>query len=99
MATSVYSSSKSKVRKNKQTNIKIVAAAYLRNYEIMILFSDNRMKLVDFAPAIAKYAVGDYADYAKPARFKKFIVENGNIVWGKNWDLVFPVEDVYTSSF
>ena len=22
--------------------------------------------------------------------------ENGNIVWGKNWDLIFPVEQLHS---
>jgi len=27
--------------------------------------------------------------------FKKFKLEMGNIVWGKNWDMVFPVYNLY----
>ena len=25
-------------------------------------------------------------------------IENGNIVWGKNWDLMFPIEQLYSGS-
>ena len=30
--------------------------------------------------------------YFSPLEFKKFIVENGNIYWGKNEDVVFPAD-------
>jgi exopolysaccharide biosynthesis protein len=33
--------------------------------------------------------------YLKPANFKKFYIENGNIVWGKNWDLMIPIENLF----
>ncbi len=99
MATGIYPSQKSKLRKNKQENIKIEAAAYLRNFEILILFSNNRMKLIDFAPAIKKYAKGDYAVYADKKNFKKFNIEAGNIVWGKDWDFIFPVQDIFDGKF
>jgi hypothetical protein len=99
MAKSIHPARKGKVRKNKQADIKIIDAVYLRGYEILILFSNNRMKVVDFAPAIKKYAKGDYSIYAKEPVFKKFHIENGNIVWGKNWDLIFPVSDVFNAKF
>ena len=25
-------------------------------------------------------------------------IENGNIVWGKNWDLMVPIEQLYSGS-
>ena len=27
--------------------------------------------------------------------FKQFKIESGNLVWGKNWDLIFPVNQLY----
>ncbi len=57
------------------------------------------MKVIDFASAVKKHAKGDYSMYAQPKHFKKFQIENGNIVWGKNWDLIFPVDDVFNASF
>jgi len=29
------------------------------------------------------------------AERSRFTIDNGNIVWGKNWDLIFPVEPLY----
>jgi Protein of unknown function (DUF2442) len=99
MAKSVHTAPKSAVRKNKQAHIKIISAAYLRDYKVLVLFSTNRMKVIDFAPALKKYAVGHYARYLNKTDFRKFNIENGNIVWGKNWDLIFPILDIFNGSF
>ena len=99
MATSIHTAPKSKLRKNKQENLKVEEAVYLRKYEILILFNNNRMKVIDFASAIAKYAKGDYSIYSGKKYFSKFHIEDGNIVWGKNWDLIFPVQDVFNAAF
>ena len=96
MATGTHIASKSKMRKNKQENIQVVEAVYLRRYEVLILFNNNRMKIVDFASAIAKCAKGYYSRYADKKNFSKFHIEDGNIVWGKNWDLIFPVQDIFS---
>ena len=30
--------------------------------------------------------------YLDPQKFCTFTLDGGNIVWGKNWDLIFPIE-------
>ena len=30
--------------------------------------------------------------------FQKFTIDDGNIVWGEDWDLVFPVEQLYAGA-
>jgi hypothetical protein len=57
------------------------------------------MKIIDFEPAIQKYARGEFKIYADKANFKKFGIENKNIVWGDNWYLIFPVEDIFNAQF
>ena len=99
MATSVRVKPESKLRKDKQENLSIVAASYLRNFEILILFSNNRMKVVNFKPALKKYAKGHFAEYLKKKKFMSFNIEQGNIVWGNDWDIVFPVSDIYSGIF
>jgi hypothetical protein len=27
--------------------------------------------------------------------FQSFRIENGNLVWGKDWDLIFPIDGLY----
>lgn len=36
-----------------------------------------------------------YNKYLDPRKFSRFTIENGNIVWGKNWDFVFPMEQLH----
>lgn len=36
-----------------------------------------------------------YNKYLDQEQFKDFSIENGNIVWGKNWNLIFPIEQLH----
>ena len=27
---------------------------------------------------------------------EKFTIDDGNIVWGKDWDLIFPIEQLFS---
>jgi hypothetical protein len=33
--------------------------------------------------------------YLEPENFKQFTIEHGNVVWGKNWDMIFSIDDLY----
>jgi len=46
-----------------------------------------------------KYVKGFYAKYLIPANFKKFEVANGNIFWGKDEEVIFPVSFLYNSKY
>ena len=65
------------------------------NLSLHIYFSDGTSKTVDFAPFILTHPHPQYNRYIEPRNFKKFNIEHGNIVWGKNWDMVFPVEQLH----
>ena len=41
--------------------------------------------------------IGSLLDFLilDPRKFNRFSIENGNIVWGKNWDLMFPIEQLH----
>ena len=75
------------------------SAVYLRGYVLLVTFSSGEVKEIDFAPALKKYALGYYSKYKELRNFKKFKIENDNIVWGKNWDLIFTPESVYRNKF
>jgi len=49
---------------------------------ISIVFSTEIWSLLDFL-------------ILDPRKFNRFSIENGNIVWGKNWDLMFPIEQLH----
>lgn len=81
---------------NKTTVIKVKNATYLDGYRLRIAFTDGKEKIVDFAEFITTSHKEVIAKYRTYLHFKKFKIEQGNIVWGKNWDLIFPVIDLYT---
>jgi hypothetical protein len=87
------------VRRHKQKAepkiIVVLSGRYVHDFIIAITFSDGAgwkiSRLVDFLPLFHKYVKGDNLKYFAPGNFKKFIVKNGNIYWGKNEDVIFPI--------
>ncbi len=74
-------------------NIQITNAKYLKDYLIEITFLDGKINKIDFKEFISNYHA--YPEYRDIERFKLFKIENGNIVWGTNWDIIFHLEDLY----
>ena len=70
-------------------------AKYKEDYLLEIIFADNKKKIVDFGEFLQTHSHPQYNRYKKIENFKKFKIENGNVVWGKNWDMIFPVYDLY----
>lgn len=78
--------------------IKVTKALYINSYKIQIEFSDNSSKIIDFEPFIFGNPHPQWEKYKEIKNFKKYKLENGNLVWGKNWDLVFPIYNLYTGN-
>lgn len=76
-------------------NISVIGANYISGLKIEIEFDDHKKKIVDFTHFFQTHSHPQYNKYAKPEVFKKFKIQNGNVVWGKNWDMIFPVIDLY----
>lgn len=72
--------------------ISILSAKYIATLSIEIYFSDNTKRLVNIGEYIKKHPHIQYNTYLNENKFK---IEMGNIVWGKNWDTIFPVKDLY----
>jgi hypothetical protein len=81
-----------------KTGIKIVKAQYVTNYIIKLTFSDGKVNLVDFEKQVMAQKVPKYKTYQKIENFKKFEIEGGNIVWGKDWDLIFDLCKLYKNT-
>jgi hypothetical protein len=79
----------------KPKNLAVMAAQYVEDYKVRIMFNDSTWKTVDFKPFLFAYHRGYYDKYRKLSFFKKFTIEEGNIVWGKNWDLIFPIHELH----
>ncbi|MBO9619119.1 MAG: DUF2442 domain-containing protein [Niabella sp.] len=75
--------------------ISIKEAKYIGAFKLELLFNDNKTNVVDFSFFLQNHSHPQYNKYKKEEHFKKFFVENGNVVWGKNWDMIFPVYDLY----
>lgn len=76
-------------------SIAVKEVKYIDNYKLEILFSDEKKRLVDFYEFLSTHSHPQYNKYKKTENFKRFKIENGNVIWGKNWDMIFPVYDLY----
>lgn len=76
-------------------NVNIIQAKYIDKYMLEIVFDDDKKNIVDFGVFLNTHSHPQYNKYKKVENFKKFKIENGNVVWGKDWDLIFPVSDLY----
>lgn len=74
----------------------ITKAEDMGNLTVSLTFSDNTVQTVDIGDFIRRHPHPQYNKYLDPRKFRRFTIDNGNIVWGKNWDLIFPVEHLYT---
>ncbi|MBV5303091.1 MAG: DUF2442 domain-containing protein [Chlorobium sp.] len=75
--------------------LKIESAKYLSDYAIRIKFSDGDDKLVDFKPFLSKSLHPSIKKYLDEEMFSNFDLTNGNLNWN-DYDLIFPVFDLYT---
>ena len=76
-------------------NLSIVSAKYVAPLKVELHFNDGIIKTVDVGAFIRKHPHPQYNSYLNENKFKKFKIEFGNIVWGKNWDLIFPIDKLY----
>jgi hypothetical protein len=75
--------------------ISVVDAKYIDNYVLEVIFSDKKKQTIDFGTFLHTHSHPQFNKYKKEQNFKRFKMENGNIVWGKNWDMIFPVYNLY----
>ena len=75
--------------------IAVKEVKYIEEYKLEIIFADDKKKVVDFKHFFNTHSHPQYNKYKKTENFKKFRIQNGNVVWGKDWDLIFPVYNLY----
>ena len=73
----------------------VISAKYLEQYKLDILFSNKKSRSVDFSNFIVNNPNPLINKFKDLRRFRHFKIENGNLVWGKDRDLIFPVSDLY----
>lgn len=82
----------------KKDRIFVIKAENAGNLTVSLTFSDNTVQTVDIGDFIRRHPHPQYNKYLDPRKFNRFTIENGNIVCGKNWDLIFPVEQLYAGA-
>ena len=77
------------------TPLSVINIESREDLTIKLYFSDNSEKVVDVGDFIRRHPHPQYDKYLNWKHFKKATIENGNVVWGKNWDLIFPIEQLH----
>jgi len=74
---------------NNTTYIRIVNAKYISDYTVELQFDDGTVRQIDFGLFLKNHPHPQHNKYRDLRNFRKFKIDGGNIVWGKNWDLIF----------
>jgi len=75
--------------------INIVNAKYISDYTVELLFDDNTVRRIDFGIFLKNHPHPQHNKYRNLRNFQKFHIDGGNIVWGRNWDLIFNPRKLY----
>lgn len=73
----------------------ITEAVDLGGLKVRLVFSDGTNSTVDVGDYIRRHPHPQYNKYLDPKKFRTFTIDGGNIVWGHNWDLIFPIEQLH----
>lgn len=73
----------------------VTGAEHVGEYRLQISFSDGTSQLVDFGLFLTNHPHPQHNKYRRLANFKRFRIERGNLVWGRDWDLIFPIAQLH----
>ena len=76
-------------------HIFIVSAEDAGNLCVRLTFNDGHQSVVNIGEFIRQHPHPQYNKYLDPDMFRTFVVDDGNVVWGEDWDLIFPIENLY----
>lgn len=86
-----------KSRSDKKEALKVSNAIQLEPFVLKVFFNNAENRIIDFRPFFNTLK-GDYKKYNTTAAFKKFVIENGELWWGKNADIQLHPIDIYYNS-
>ena len=69
---------------NDDENMLIIDAVYISDYKVNITFADASEKIIDFGIFLKSHPHPQHNKYLDLNNFKKFKIDGGNIIWGKN---------------
>ncbi|MFD2570964.1 DUF2442 domain-containing protein [Spirosoma soli] len=73
----------------------VTNADYVDQYQLRLSFSDRTSQVVDFGPFLLNHPHPQHNKYRKLTNFKRFRLERGNLVWGRDWDMIFPISQLH----
>lgn len=76
--------------------LRITTAKAVGNLCVDLTFSDQTRRRIDVGQFIRLHPHPQYNKYLDESEFVKFSIDDGNIVWGEDWDLIFPIEQLYS---
>lgn len=74
--------------------ISVNRAEYASGYKIRLTFNDGTVRVLDFGPFLKSATNPMLTQYRRPAKFKKFHLDHGDLMWG-DYEMIFPVVDLY----
>ena len=74
--------------------IEVKSAQYIGDFAIRIYFSDGVNKLVDFRSFLESSLHPSIRKYLNESKFKEYLILDGNLNWN-DYDMIFPIEDLY----
>lgn len=77
--------------------IDVLSAKYAGEHLLRIQFSDYSEKVVNFESFLSTAQHPEIRKYLEMNRFQQFGIRDGNVVWG-DYDLIFPIADLYKGS-
>ena len=80
----------------KTKTYQLLKVTNVSGFILRLQFSDGVEKEIDFLPVFKKYARGANEKYLTPATFKKYKIDSGNLVWGEDWDMIFPLNELHS---
>lgn len=76
----------------------ITEAHSVGNLTIEMTFNDNTTQQINIGDFIHMHPHPQYDKYLDEKEFSKFVLDDGNIVWGEDWDLIFPIEQLHAGA-
>lgn len=66
---------------------RVIEASYIKNYQLKILFDDQKTGIVDLEPVITQDHRPIFRELLDPEKFKNFHVGMDTVVWENGLDL------------
>ena len=73
----------------------VISAEWVGEFRVRVGFKDQTEKTVDFGPYLATHSHPNINPYKEIDAFKTFYIDSGNLVWGEDWDMIFPNWKLY----